>query len=86
MEGNLTCSGKDAGKAVDAAVKALADFKNPYDTANKAIRKNGSVTKDADVGFTALQASGSKEIFVTTCFVTACSTGDNRSSTKLTVE
>ena len=40
MSGNLTCSGKTGDKVVTAAVAALADFKNPYSTNDKAVKKS----------------------------------------------
>jgi hypothetical protein len=35
----LTCAGNNAAKTVTAALHALADFKNPYATSDKAVRQ-----------------------------------------------
>ena len=71
MNDELTCSGNDGGKTIDAAVKALADFKNPYSTNNKAVTNTGNATSDSDVGYTRVIA-GSGKVTITTCFATAC--------------
>ena len=84
MEGNLTCSGKNATKTVTAAKTALAEFKNPYDTASKGVR-TGNHTTDADVGFTNISVDGSK-VQIITCWVTACSSNDNKTITRVEVE
>ena len=85
MDANLTCSGNDGAKTIDAAVKALNDFKNPYSTSNAAVTDGGNATADTDVGYTRLTNSGN-DITITTCFTTACSTGSNRSSNLVKVE
>ena len=85
MSDNLTCANNTGAKTVTAAVKALADFKNPYNTSSKAIRSSSSYTKDTDVGFTSLEASGTT-ISVRTCFVVGCNDGTNRSTTNVVVE
>ncbi len=85
MSDNLTCSGKTGAKTITAAIAALADFKNPYSTGDKAVRASGSYSKDTDVGFTSLEASGAK-ITVGTCFETACTKSENKTFTTITVE
>jgi len=87
MSGNLTCSGRTGKKAVEAAVKALADFKNPYDTSNKAIKYAGisNVNTDANIGFTYLNDSGTS-IKIATCFVTSCNAATNKSENTVEVE
>ena len=42
----LTCSGKTGTTVIAAAVKALADFKNPYDTSKKALTHGGGVSNE----------------------------------------
>jgi len=87
MDGNLKCSGRDAAKVVTASIAALADFKNPYDTAKNAV-KTGSATSastDVDVGKTTVYSSGTK-VNVLTCWVTPCATAGNRTETSITVE
>ena len=85
MAGNLTCKGKTAKKVVDAAIKALADFKNPYSTSDKAIKTGVAVSADANVGSTNISASGSN-VIIGTCFVTSCSSADNRVESTVAVE
>ena len=86
MEGNLTCSGRTSAKIVTAAVAALASFKNPYDTTKKAVRVYSSAAQDTDVGFSSIKNGTATSITVQTCYVTKCSSADNRSTTELTVE
>jgi len=89
----LTCSGKTGATVITAAVKALEDFKNPYETANKAVDDTKS---SSDAGYVTLAASGN-EITIVTCFTdgsagseTACPTGSggevNTKTSKLLVE
>ncbi len=85
MSDELTCSNNDGGKTIDAAVKALADFKNPYSTGVPAVKKTAQPTSDDDVGLTTMRASGN-DITIETCFETACSNGDNRISNLVKVE
>jgi type IV pilus assembly protein PilA len=85
MSGNLSCSGKTSAKATTAAIAALADFKNPYDTSKKALRASSSFGQDADVGYTNVSANGN-DVLVRTCFTTACSKAENKTSTSITVE
>jgi type IV pilus assembly protein PilA len=86
MSDNLTCKSNTAAKTVDAAVAALADFKNPHSTSDAAVRKSASFKNDADLGFTSLSAAGSK-ISVRTCFEPTCSsTIEHRTETTVEVE
>jgi type IV pilus assembly protein PilA len=89
MSGALTCSGKTAAKAQKAAITALADFKNPYDTSKKALRDSsnalGGASSDANVGYTNVSASGTT-ISVGTCHETPCKTAENRNVTNVEVE
>ena len=81
----LTCSGKTGSKVVDAAVLALADFKNPYDSSKAAVSKTATPSSDTGVGYTRLTASGDS-ISIETCFTTKCSTATNRIKNSVTVE
>ena len=85
MDKNLTCSGKTGAKAVDAAVKAVKDFKNPYATNSAAVTNGGNSTADSDVGFVRLNASGST-ITITTCFTKPCATATNVATNTVIVE
>jgi hypothetical protein len=85
MSDKLTCSGRTGKTVREAAVLALADFKNPYDTTAVAVRTSASSTTDADVGFTSLQSSGNV-VTVRTCYETACSATGNRTETQVIVE
>ena len=85
MNGNLTCAGNDGAKTVTASIKALSDFKNPYSTSSVAVRSGRSYNTDADVGFTNIAAVGN-EIFIRTCWETACSSADNKDEKKVLVE
>ena len=81
----LTCSGKTGGKVVDAAVLALADFKNPYDASKAAVSKTANPSNDSGVGYTKISASGN-ELTIETCFTTACNQATNRIKNQVTVE
>ena len=85
MSDNLTCANNTGTKTIDAAVLALADFKNPYATGTKAVQKKGQPTSDADVGITTMRASGN-DITIETCFETSCNSTDNRTSNLVKVE
>ena len=85
MAGNLTCKSNNASKTATAAITALADFKNPYSTSEKAVRASSSNSNDADVGFTSVAASGSL-LMVRTCWETACSTSANKDAKAITIE
>ena len=85
MGGELTCAGKDGGKVVDAAVKALSDFKNPYVTSSAAVVKDGDYQKDGNAGITGLSASGNT-ITVGTCIEEKCSASASQKTNTVTVE
>jgi type IV pilus assembly protein PilA len=86
MAGNLTCSGKNADTTVKASIKALADFKNPYDTSKAGVRSSQSVSQDADVGYTNVIKDSAKVVRVRSCFYTPCTTAGNILSIDITVE
>ncbi len=85
MSDQLTCSNNNGNKTIDAAVLALADFKNPYATSTKAVQKKGQPTSDADVGITTMRANGN-DITIETCYETSCGTAGNRTSNLVKVE
>ena len=53
--------------------------KNPYSIKNNAVRISTSNTKDEDVGYINLSASGS-DVVVKSCHTKPCSDEDNRIS------
>ena len=67
MGGELTCEGRSADDVIDAAVKALADFKNPFSSSNAAVTDGGTANTSTDKGYTRLSADGST-ITIETCF------------------
>ena len=63
MDSNLTCADRDTPATVQAAaVLALSDFKNPFDTASAAIS-----TTSATIGFVKVTDDGSN-VTVATCY------------------
>ena len=63
MDSNLTCNDRDTAATVQAAaVLALSDFKNPFDTASAAVS-----TSSATIGFVKVTDDGS-DVTVATCF------------------
>ena len=85
MSGNLTCKGKTAAKTATAAIAALADFKNPYATSDKAVRTGDAYAKDTDVGYTNVLGTGTS-VGVRTCYALGCSSKDNRNINIIEVE
>ena len=67
-----------AKKAINGAIARLTN-KNPYSTKNNAVRISTSNTKDEDVGYVNLSASGS-DVVVKSCHTKPCSDEDNRIS------
>ena len=91
MGGELTCDGRSADDVIDAAVTALADFKNPFSSSNAAVTDGGTANTNDDKGYTRLSASGST-ITIETCFDdttdgtnTACSVDADRVSNEVEV-
>ena len=85
MSDNLDCGTKTPTKVAEAAAKALEDFKNPYQTGQKAVTNGGNTSADTDVGYTRIEAKTGK-VTVGTCFATACSSSDNVTSNDITIE
>ena len=67
MSGNLTCEGRGASDVIDAAVLALADFKNSFANTKAAITDGGTATAYTDRGYVRLNSDGSI-ITVETCY------------------
>jgi len=91
MSGNLTCEGRGADDVIDAAVIALADFKNSFANAQAAITDGGTANTNSDRGYVRLSKSGST-ITVETCFDdqadgddTACTTAGDTISNNIEV-
>ena len=75
MDSNLTCADRDTPATVqDAAVLALSDFKNPFDTASAAVS-----TTSATIGFVKVTDDGS-DVTVATCFEKISSGDDDDDS------
>ena len=80
MDGNLTCSGRTRQSVIDATVKALSDFKNPYgepnqgvhDKDDKAVTDGGSYSSDHGVGYVRLQNQSAKVLRIGTCYAIPC--------------
>ena len=58
----LACEGRGADDVIDAAVIALADFKNPFNTGTAAVSTTGTT-----IGFVKVTDDGS-DVTVATCF------------------
>ena len=89
MGGNLTCAGNTGLNTKNAAIKALSDFKNPYDTSNAAVRASSNATSaatmDQYVGSTNISNDGD-DVLIGTCNVKPCKTAGNYTVTTVQVE
>ena len=88
MGGKLTCSGKTAAKVITAATASdgpFADFKNPYVTADLAVRNSTDTSKG---GYVNLNAKSTSVVTVATCFTedSDCSTSSNVVTKDITIE
>ncbi len=88
MGGKLTCSGRDASKVITAATAndgPFADFKNPYVTADLAVRQSTDTSKG---GYVNLNAKSTSIVTVATCFTenSDCSTSSNVVTKDITIE
>ena len=84
----LTCSGRDASKVIAAAKASdgpFADFKNPYVTADLAVRESTDTSKG---GYVNLNAKSTSIVTVATCFTedSDCSTSSNVVTKDITIE
>ena len=73
MSGELTCLNRTGATVITAALTALEDFKNPYDTNSGSVRKDGAFAAKADMGFVNIEADGDV-LTITTCFQNDCAT------------
>ena len=75
MDNELDCSKQSQADWKDvvakATEKALVDFKNPYNSSEKAVTHGGGVSNDTDVGFNRMRSPGTT-IKVMTCITTPC--------------
>ena len=85
MGGNLTCAGKTSASIVTASAKALSDFKNPYVTADLAVRESTDTSKG---GYVNLNAKSTSIVTVATCFTedSDCGTSSNVVTKDITIE
>ena len=88
MATKLTCSGRDASKVITAATAndgPFADFKNPYVTADLAVRNSTDTSKG---GYVNLNAKSTSIVTVATCFTedSDCSTSSNVVTKDITIE
>ena len=81
MDGNLTCSEKADGNKVDAAaILALSDFKNPYDTGSAAVSATATAVGNVNV------TDDGSDVTISTCFAEigtpnpACDAADDTST------
>ena len=77
MSGNLTCSGRTRQSVMDATVKALSDFKNPFgkgpsDPNDTAVTDGGTYSNDYAIGYTRLQNQSAKVLRIGTCYAIPC--------------
>ncbi len=75
MGGELDCTKQSQADWKDvvakATIKALVDFKNPYDSSKTSVTHGGGVSNDTDVGFNRMRSPGTT-IQVITCVTTPC--------------
>ena len=88
MAGKLTCSGRNASEVIKAATASggpFADFKNPYVTADLAVRDSTDTKKG---GYVNLNAKSTSVVTVATCFTedSDCGTSSNVVSKDITIE
>ena len=76
MNNELDCSKQGVQTWKDYVAKAversLIDFKNPYNSSEKAVTHGGGITNDIHVGYNRMLSPGTK-IQVMTCVKTPCS-------------
>ena len=65
--GEFNCTTRTGSTVASAAVSALADFKNPFDTDAAAVTSTGTATASTDKGYVRVIAS-SNTLTITTCF------------------
>ena len=85
MGGELACSGKTGKTVTEAAVKALKEFKDPYDTSDTAVKEGSDYSKDGEAGTTYLSYSGNT-ITIGTCIEEKCSAAASQKTNTVVVE
>ena len=88
MAGKLTCSGRNASEVIKAATATggpFADFKNPYVSADLAVRDSTDTKKG---GYVNLNAKSTTVVTVATCFTedSDCGTSSNVVTKDITIE
>ena len=86
MSANLLCDGKTAASVITASVLALAEFKNSYVPADKAVTNTGNNTADGDIGYIRLNPTNTTTISVKSCNKKACSSADNKQENSVSIE
>ena len=84
MNNTRNCSGISGSNTISAAVNVMKD-KNPYSTANNAVRSSSSNSNNADMGYVSLSASG-QTITIKSCHKDSCGTAANRQESTVTIE
>ena len=84
MNGTRSCTGINGSNTATAAAAIMKD-KNPYKTAESALRTTGNNTADTDVGYITITASG-KVMTIKSCHKTGCSTAANQQSSTVTID
>ena len=76
MNNNLDCSKQGANNwddvVIDAALLALTDIKNPWNSNNAPITKGGQYWYDKDVGFIRIHTENPKYLHVICCLEKPC--------------
>ena len=85
MNGTRSCTGITSANTIDAAVAIMTD-KNPYKSADKAVRDGGANTSDSDVGYISLGSPSTSTISIKSCNKTGCSTAANQVSSTVEIE
>ena len=91
MGGKLNCSSLTGVNIAKAAVDALADFKNPYNTNQKAnVNYSVGTGADSNAGLIGITGDGPKSngfpttVYVNSCVKIPCNPGENRIHSTLT--
>ena len=84
MNNTRNCNGISGSNTIIAAVNVMKD-KNPYSTANNAVRSSASNSNNADMGYVSLSASG-QTITIKSCHKDSCGTAANRQESTVTIE
>ena len=85
MNNERSCTGITADNTTKAVVAVMTD-KNPYKSADKAVRDGGANTSDTDVGYISLGSPSTSTISIKSCNKTGCSTAANQASSTVEIE